>query len=193
MPPRQSPGKSVLAPDNAEFHLRFFHATAANSSREPRPAQGATEPRQISEVCARPSQTLRISADCRRPVADDNFCQTDGLFSRIIRNDSGRPADNQICVRKSRVRINPPAIPSEVPKHIVEGQGPQNGPCAHGQVHASLEANSTVAIRHLFDPATAAVPPEEHAAVDFLQMTAICRTAVIDRHPTSDCHWAILP
>src|SRR5438132_1050869 len=43
--------------------------------------------------------------------------------------------------------------------------GSQNGPCAHGRVPASLEANSTVAIRHLFDPATAAVPPEDHAAV----------------------------
>jgi hypothetical protein len=37
----------------------------------------------------------RIFADCSERVADDNFCQTEGLFARISRNSPGRPADNQ--------------------------------------------------------------------------------------------------
>jgi hypothetical protein len=69
-----------------------------------------------------------------------------GPVVRISRNSPDEPADNLITREDRSGSNSTPAIPSEVPKHNLEGPGPQNGPCAHGRVRASLEANSTVAI-----------------------------------------------
>ena len=66
-------------------------------------------------------------------------------FARISRNSPGRPTDNRY--KSVTFGIEQPHIPSEVP-NISRRPGSPYGPCIHGRISASLEANSTVAIRH---------------------------------------------